>query len=128
MSATKKFWRGRPVVYRAYDKDGRLIYVGASHKLPHRVVEHRFEAWWMRLNPRFVVKLYPTMDAAFAAEAVAIQEEQPAFNVKHTGRHHHDFTHWTVSDFKVCKQWQDDTWHRGYLPQSVRQVGKLVAA
>lgn len=62
MSPTKKFWKGRPVVYRAYDKTGRLIYVGA-----------------------------------------------------------------TASDFRACWQWQEETWHRGYLPQSMRELLRVAA-
>lgn len=74
----------QPAVYRVYDKDGRLIYIGASVDVQSRLVTHERYSWWHGLIAEVTTTDYPTADAALAAELVAIQEEQPAFNVRHT--------------------------------------------
>lgn len=123
MNATGAYWRGRPAVYRAFDADKRLIYIGASRSLPQRLAQHRIESWWHPLIARIEVKLYRDMTAAFAAETAAIKAESPAFNVKHTGRDSSDFRHWTLADFRACKVFQNATWSRKYLPQKAHEVG-----
>lgn len=74
----------KPVVYRIYDDTDRLIYIGASRALPGRLNVHRQLSWWFGLIARIETDEHPTIEAAYAAEMVAIQEEQPAFNVRHT--------------------------------------------
>jgi hypothetical protein len=74
----------RPQVYRVYDEAGRLIYIGASRAVEARFQVHEQQSWWHNLIGRIETVDYPTMQAAFAAEMVAIQEEQPAFNARHT--------------------------------------------
>jgi excinuclease UvrABC nuclease subunit len=123
VTPTQTYWRGRPAVYRCWDADGRLIYIGASRSVPQRLAQHLIESWWHGIIARIEVRLFPTIEAAFAVEKAAIKELRPAFNVKHAGRDENDFTHWTLADYRLSKDFQDRTWSRMYLPQSPREVG-----
>lgn len=102
---TQEFWAGRPALYRVYDASGRLIYIGASHNLPVRFRGHELNTWWYGLIAKVRIEVHPTREAALAAEAVAIQEEQPAFNIRGNGRDWSDLSPWTLDDFRYCKQW-----------------------
>lgn len=112
-----EFLQRRPLVYRIYDTDDRLIYIGHSCSLQQRFVDHSQSAWWWSLAARIAIQLHPDRNSVRAAEAVAIQEEQPMFNVACTGRDRMDFEHWTDNDRRVCGLWQLATWERpAYLP------------
>jgi hypothetical protein len=99
------WWYHRPVLYRVFDADDRLIYVGASHVLHFRMQTHEARSWWYGLARRVAWEFHPTKESAFAAESVALQEEQPVFNVRGTGRAEDDFSHWTTEDARACEQW-----------------------
>lgn len=74
------------VVYRCFDVDGRLLYVGCTSNLERRLTKHRTQpssrTWYPRLN-RVKARIYPTRHAAMWAETVAIRTEQPLFNSVH---------------------------------------------
>lgn len=72
------------IVYRCYDADERLIYVGMT-SLP---LSRRFKAHEIK-NPavvadaaRVVVTDYPDRAAAAEAESRAIDAENPAYNIR----------------------------------------------
>ena len=54
-------------VYKAYDADGALLYVGVAKDFLFRWKSHRREAEWWKLAQRFEVVLYATRDEALAA-------------------------------------------------------------
>lgn len=96
----------RGVLYRCYDAAGRLIYVGSTASYPRRLGEHLRQSWWYGLVCRMKTESHPTLEAARAAESVAIQEEQPTFNTWDTGRPwvaRRD--HWTKADHALHKSW-----------------------
>lgn len=113
-------WSFRPVVYRLYDKNDRLIYIGATHHLPMRMKFHEQRSWWNDLIGRIEYADYPTRDDALAAEAVAIQEEEPVYNVLHRQGRHRDFADWTDEDVQACRSWMDTNWRHIYTPLAVR--------
>lgn len=84
-AATRRFWHGRPVLYRLYDDTGRLIYIGSTSQMPDRMSGHRHLVWWLPLVAKMRVELHPTIAAARQAEREAIIAEKPAYNIKHTG-------------------------------------------
>lgn len=92
------YWSGRPVVYRLYGDGGRLFYIGSTNHLARRISEHI--GWWTELIDQVKVQVFPTLEAARAAEAVAIQEEQSLINVMGTGRPAADksWPNWTALD------------------------------
>jgi predicted GIY-YIG superfamily endonuclease len=78
-------WKGiyparETILYRFYDADGTLLYVGVTGRLAERWTAHRRSAsWWPRIE-RLVTEKLPCMDSALAAERRAIRTELPAFN------------------------------------------------
>lgn len=80
-------------LYRMYDADGILLYVGISLSFPARFATHKSEKPWASEVANMTVEQYPTRQAALDAEAAAIIAENPVHNrqrpgVKRPRRHH----------------------------------------
>ena len=73
-------------VYRCYDADDRLIYVGMARDPKHRFLTHKrsHPEVFERTVRREVVE-YPDRAHALAAEAEAIANEKPLLNKHHKG-------------------------------------------
>ena len=67
-------------IYRHYDADGQLLYVGITNNPKRRLAEHRCRAIWRDEIDRVDVKWVGSREDALAAEAKAIREEIPVFN------------------------------------------------
>lgn len=74
----------RAAVYRHYDADQVLIYVGCSVAPIARLCEHQDGSPWGRTTATVTIEWWPTKAEALAAEAAAIQTEKPLVN--RTGR------------------------------------------
>ena len=76
-------------VYRCFDAEGRLLYVGCSINPYKRVAEHRGENHgWVYDLARFTVEVYPDRATAEWVERRAIRTEHPLWNsvrYKNTG-------------------------------------------
>ncbi len=73
-------------LYRHYDEEGRLLYVGVSLAPISRLREHRYQSrWFYRIS---VVKIehFATRAEAVSAEVTAIETEEPMFNTVHVPR------------------------------------------
>jgi predicted GIY-YIG superfamily endonuclease len=106
--STHRDWKGVPVVYRYYDLRGRLLYVGCTQNMPQRHWSHSSGgtgAFWFPLVARTRMQVFPTVEAARAAEMVAIQEEEPAYNTFGTPRKPGSRDHWTFTDRRLYKEW-----------------------
>lgn len=103
-----------PLVYRVFDKTGRLIYLGATSNLDQRLDAHRTQAWWFSLLDRVETEPHPTMTEAFAAERTAIHAEKPAFNLHGGGGQAGARRRLTDADVALCSAWN------GYLPVALR--------
>lgn len=70
-------------LYRHFDSEGRLLYVGITSALEHRTLTHARFSSWMGLadRSRSSVELFPSRMAAKEAEKMAIKGEGPLFNV-----------------------------------------------
>ena len=70
-------------LYRLFDADERLLYIGIADKWTSRMTQHAAEkAWWSDVaSTRF--ESFPTRDEACAAEKAAIIAERPLHNVVH---------------------------------------------
>lgn len=75
----------RTCVYRAYDADQRLLYVGISVNLDGRLSKHHSSAWWPAVV-EIAVQWFEGREAAKAAERRAISEEHPIYNVSRPTR------------------------------------------
>ncbi|MFI6140336.1 GIY-YIG nuclease family protein [Streptomyces griseus] len=71
-------------LYRLFDKDGRLLYVGTSVAPQNRWEQHAREKLWWSSVSRATVEWHPGRTEAMAAERAAIKTESPLYNDKAT--------------------------------------------
>lgn len=70
-------------LYRHFDDEGRLLYVGISLSPTYRLSQHRVSsAWFVRIS-RVEVEWFDDRGSAMAAEKHAIKSEKPEYNVVH---------------------------------------------
>lgn len=72
-------------VYRAYDAEGYLLYVGASVNVFRRLRQHKYAPWIPRTN-EICVEQYANRREAAYVEAVAIRDEMPIYNIQPSRR------------------------------------------
>lgn len=69
-------------LYRLFDGDGRLLYIGVTDELDRRMGVHsRLKPWWPQVSATRT-ESFESRSAAFVAEAAAIANEQPLHNVR----------------------------------------------
>ncbi|CAL9647890.1 GIY-YIG nuclease family protein [Streptomyces sp. enrichment culture] len=74
----------RTAVYRLFDADGALLYVGMSYAPERRIRDHRRQrAWWPQVAS-ISIEWFATRYRASLAEAKAINTENPVHNVHQT--------------------------------------------
>jgi excinuclease UvrABC nuclease subunit len=67
-------------VYRCYDADGRLVYVGSTADLFARLEQHRRTSWWAGQVVQVTAKVYSNGVVARQHEREAIRRDQPRWN------------------------------------------------
>ena len=67
-------------LYRCFDRDGRLLYVGISLTTAYRMSQHRSVARWWDEVARVEIEKHPDRATALSAESAAIKSEEPAHN------------------------------------------------
>jgi len=72
---------GAVTLYRAWDVDDGLLYIGQTSNLKKRQAEHRRSSEWFARAVRWTTEEYPDREAALVAEAAAIAAERPEFNI-----------------------------------------------
>ena len=77
----------RTALYRLYDADGSLLYVGMTSNLRSRMVGHAADKPWWAAVARQTTEWYDTRAEAAAAEAEAIKSENPIHNIQGTSKH-----------------------------------------
>ena len=70
-------------LYRFFDADDRLLYVGIAGTATRRWEQHAKEKGWWDSVARVTVENHPNRAAAENAERIAIQAELPIHNVVH---------------------------------------------
>lgn len=70
-------------LYRWYDADDALLYIGISKCPRIRANDHRVGSTWADYAVRSRHEMFATRDEAAAAEVAAIASERPIFNVAH---------------------------------------------
>lgn len=88
-------------VYRCFDADGRLLYVGASKDVPARMQQHQARAFWANDVAKVKVTTHPSPEIALALERVAIREEHPRFNLQGRWAVRHLWTQDHFTDFLI---------------------------
>jgi len=77
------------VVYRVYDRNGALLYIGSTREINARKAIHMADrashiAWPMQMCAhQWQTQEYPTYEEAKAAEVAAIKAEAPYLNRQH---------------------------------------------
>lgn len=69
-------------LYRHFDADGNLLYVGVSFGAVARLQQHMKASSWAEKIVRVEVQKFRTRNAALRAESVAITREKPAHNTR----------------------------------------------
>lgn len=66
-------------VYRLYDAEGTLLYIGSAYDPDHRCKSHRTKEWWP-LVARRTDRWFDGRSTAYRMEMEAIAEEDPKYN------------------------------------------------
>jgi predicted GIY-YIG superfamily endonuclease len=66
-------------LYRHFDENDRLLYVGISVDALSRLIQHKRSAWWGEVAT-ITIQRFATRDEALKAEAEAIRCERPKHN------------------------------------------------
>lgn len=69
-------------LYRHFDVDRRLLYVGISNSAAGRLDDHRYGSRWHDLIVRIEIERFTSKKDAIAAEIRAIKEENPIYNIR----------------------------------------------
>ncbi len=73
-------------LYRCFDKDDVLLYIGCTKRLVSRITVHRELSLWGPKIHRIQSEGFVTRESALTAEANAIASEHPEFNIQHRKR------------------------------------------
>lgn len=73
-------WAKRPCVYRHFDIEGGLLYIGACKNYKTRMQNHKCGSPWFSQIHREAVDFYETLAEAKAVERKAIWLEKPMYN------------------------------------------------
>lgn len=73
-------------VYRFYDADGCLLYIGMSTCIAERISAHQSSADWFPTCTKLTIEHFEERSCAVDAERKAIIFEKPAYNVQHNVR------------------------------------------
>lgn len=70
-------------LYRLYDADSELLYIGISDTWSRRMAQHHATKLWFPAVRRVDLEPFPSRSAVLDAERHAIERERPLFNVQH---------------------------------------------
>lgn len=73
-------------LYRHFDKDGKLLYVGVSLSAVARLAQHRDSSAWFEKIETVKIERFESREAAIHAERNAILLEHPVHNISRPGR------------------------------------------
>lgn len=73
----------RTALYRYFDSENALLYIGISLSHLQRLSQHRASSSWAYLIASTTVEYYPDKASALLAEAQAIKSERPKHNIIH---------------------------------------------
>src|SRR5262249_5219180 len=111
-------------LYRAYDGDGRLLYVGISLSAFNRLIDHKRESGWASEMVTMTVERFPTREIALWEERRAIKEQHPIWN----RMHNNDKPLPEPKQFVTLIRWRDAPIHAEYAERDVRASAVSTAA
>lgn len=114
---------GSTELYRYFDNDGSLLYIGISLSAVARAVQHRQNAhWWDKVH-RCEVERFPTRALAADAERKAIKAERPLHNVVHNGGERSPALPVAIASDDIVGLWflDGETGHQGMVQTRVAE-------
>lgn len=121
-------------VYRAFDARDRLLYVGCSVDVDARLRYHEQHAAWWIFATRIDRQEFASHELALAAEAEAISEEHPRWNIVGRSASHPDGYisriqdgSWLSYERDVARRFRDLTAEEASLIRKVRRVRMALA-
>ena len=81
-------------LYRHFNKEGQLLYVGISLSAINRLTQHQKKASWFEEIVTMTMEPFLSKDDSLAAEKRAIKEEKPKYNITHNKENHLGETLW----------------------------------
>lgn len=72
-----------PILYRWWDADGNLLYIGKSIAVLARIVSHRNRSSFFDQAAQMTMERYPDEMTLAEAEVIAIRAERPPYNIVH---------------------------------------------
>jgi hypothetical protein len=76
-------------LYRHFDADGVLLYVGVSFSAFARLAQHRDASHWYSKIANMTIENLPSREKLLLAETRAIQTERPLHNIVKVSSHQH---------------------------------------
>lgn len=70
----------KSTVYRCFDKNGILLYVGSTINIQTRLERHKHKSLWYRKVETIKLKHFANKQKAYAEEIRACMEESPKLN------------------------------------------------
>lgn len=92
-------------VYRAYGSDDRLLYVGCTARPLNRLHTQSQSEWWQHAA-YMTFEHFDTRSVALEAERVAIEDEDPLYNLRRPG-----WSAVTAAERKVQARARVDAYH-----------------
>lgn len=89
-------------VYRLYDQQDRLIYVGCTYDLEKRLQAHRRKMWWFYQISRISTETHPNRSEALKSETRIRDTEAPRWNVESRWMMRHSFTKEMFQDYMTA--------------------------
>lgn len=97
---------GRTALYRAFDANDKLLYVGITDGVETRFKVHQKNAEWWPLMVRRDIEWFDTRRDAMRAEAAAIVGEGPLYNKQTYGPEHQQ--RWLPRSVAKYSIWEKD--------------------
>jgi excinuclease UvrABC nuclease subunit len=72
-------------LYRLWDDNDQLLYVGISKSAMARLTQHQRNKEWSQEIAKVTIESVGSRDEAQRLEKIAIQNEQPKYNIQHAG-------------------------------------------
>lgn len=70
-------------LYRHFNKEGILLYVGATSNILNRMSQHKVRTPWFSEIANTSIEYFQTKEELLLAEKQAIRLEQPVYNIRH---------------------------------------------
>lgn len=106
-------------LYRAFDSEGSLLYVGISNEWHKRLHAHEKTSEWIEQAEWVKLERYQDRKSVARAEREAIENEDPKYNKQFSQNYVHPIHHWAAVKRWIKSGQADDEWHQK-LVNSIR--------